>query len=322
MEYVIGIDGGGTKTVAVIARQTGSIIAEVTVGTTNPNTLDKIELTKNITKLFTLLKERAPEAFERVTNIYAGMSGVGTPQQKQLVSSIFKETLNISIPFKIVSDTMNALYAGTYGKPGIVQIAGTGSITYGINYQGVDLRLGGWGYLFGDEGSGYDLGRRAIVAVLEFEEKRTEKTELRELLLSHFGMDSGREMIEKIYNSKVPKQEIASLSTLLFKAYKNEDKVAVKIVHDASEQLASNIITVHKKLFSQQEVAPVVLVGGVFSEKEILPLLIKKKLANIKNLSVCIPELTPVCGSIIGALINKGIKVNKEIIANIKEPTK
>lgn len=317
MEYVIGIDGGGTKTVAIIADQTGKIIAEVTVGSTNPNTLNQKELTTNIKRMFNLLKEQAPIAFRQVTNIYAGMSGVGTPKQKQLVSSIFKETLKISTPFEIVSDTMNALYSGTYGKPGILQIAGTGSITYGINAKGFEFRLGGWGYLFGDEGSGYDLGRRAIVSVLEFEDKRTEKTILRDLLLSHFKVKSGREMIEKIYKSSVPKKEIASLSIYVFKAFKNEDSVAVKMVHDVAKQLTSNIKMVKEKLFSEQEVSPVILAGGVFSEN-ILPLLIKKKLENDNNIYVCLPEVPPVYGSIIGALKNRGITVNEELIKNIK----
>ncbi len=318
MEYVIGLDGGGTKTVAVIADQTGKIITEATGGTTNPNTLNQKELTTNIKRIFDLLKEQAPEAYRQVTYIYAGMSGVGTSKQKLIVSSIFKEILKISVPFEIVSDTMNALFSGTYGKPGIVQIAGTGSITYGINAKGFELRLGGWGYLFGDEGSGYDLGRRAIVSVLEFEEKRNEKTELKDLLLSHFNVKNGREMIEKIYKSSVPKKEIAPLSIYVFKAYKNEDRVAVKIVHDVAEQLTANVMTVNKELFSQQEVTPVILAGGVFSEKEILPLLIKRKLENSNNISVCLPEVPPVYGSVIGALKNKGITVNEEVLKNIK----
>src|SRR5690625_5281192 len=152
MGYVIGIDGGGTKTVAVIANTAGEVKVSSLVGPTNPNVLSFAALKETINNLFHQLRDQAPDAISRVETVFAGISGAGTEEKQNTIKKILMENVPSSTYFQVVPDSINALYAGTFGKPGIVQIAGTGSITYGINRENKHWRIGGWGYLFGDEG--------------------------------------------------------------------------------------------------------------------------------------------------------------------------
>lgn len=318
MEYVIGVDGGGTKTVAVIADNDGNIKASVETGPTNPNIVNGRELKSTFQRMFQKLKDQAPKEFHHVTNVFAGMSGVGTKQKQADIYMMITDLLPPSTCVHVEPDTMNALYSGTYGKPGIVQIAGTGSITHGINKYGEHFRIGGWGYLFGDEGSGYDLGRRAIIAVLQSEDGLGAKTLLTELLFKHFNVTSGRELLEKIYTRKRPKDGISALTKIIFHAYNQQDSVTSNFIHNIAKQLSFHITTVYNQLFEDHEQIQVVLVGGVFSVKEILPSLVKKELKSTPSISVCIPNLSPVGGSVVGAFLQQQKVLHKRVIENIK----
>ncbi|MEI3606983.1 BadF/BadG/BcrA/BcrD ATPase family protein [Pseudogracilibacillus sp. SE30717A] len=318
MDYVIGIDGGGTKTAAVLADLQGKIVAKALRGPTNPNLLCKTELQATINQLLNDLKKQAPFAFSQTVSIFAGMSGVGTKKQQAVVSSIITNIVEPSINVQIKPDPVNALYSGTYGKPGVVQIAGTGSVAFGINGKGESTRLGGWGYLFGDEGSGYDIGRRAIIKVVHAEDGLEDQTLLKELLLQHFEVADVRQMVEKVYHADNPKNEISSLSKIVFTAYKQLDLVAADILENVSKIVVSNLLNIHNQLFSQEQTILAVLAGGVFNDRSVLPLLVKKELEPNQFLSIVIPEIPPVAGSVIGALIERNIIITNEIINNLQ----
>ncbi len=318
MDYVIGIDGGGTKTAAVVADKAGKIVAQSLVGPTNPNVLCNTVLESTIIQLFKDLNQQAPSAFSQTVCLFAGMSGVGTKKQHQAVATIIHKIVNPMTNVHIQTDSINALYSGTFGKPGVVQIAGTGSITYGISRTGESTRLGGWGYLFGDEGSGYDIGRKGLIKVIEAEEGRGEKTELKDILLQYFNVANVRNMVEKIYHANNPKDEISTLSKMVFNAYKQHDQVAVEIVEDVAKVFVFNLQHVYQKLFSNEKSIPAVLAGGVFTDQEVLPFLIKKELGYDSFLSVTLPDIPPVAGSVIGALKQQEIKITGEIINTLQ----
>ncbi|WP_171038208.1 N-acetylglucosamine kinase [Aquibacillus sediminis] len=304
MTYVIGVDGGGTKTHAVLADQEGYVLKEVVVGPTNPNSLTDEQLEKTFEQLFTQFREQVPTEFLQVIRIFAGISGAASVETKAKVYRVIAGLVPSNIEVQVEPDTINALYSGTYGAPGMVQICGTGSVTYGVNANGVHDRVGGWGYLLGDEGSGYDIGKQGLIAALKYYDQRGPKTTLLHLLYDHFQVETGRQLVDKVYLATTPKHEIARLSKLVFQASLDGDAVATNIIHCIVREICLSIATLHKKLFDPNEKVKVILCGGVFNEKTnqlLLPLMRQEMINDHVDVNLVIPNLPPVGGSVIGA---------------------
>src|SRR5690625_3997614 len=166
MTYVLGIDGGGTKTTGIIVDEDGNVVAEATVGASNPNIVGQEDLISRFTELITTLENEDAASFNRLTQVFAGISGAGHGNSQQQQRDVLRRILPATVPITVDNDAIIALYAGTFGRPGIVQIAGTGSITYGINEKGCRGRVGGWGHLYGVEGSSYSSGLAGLLGVI------------------------------------------------------------------------------------------------------------------------------------------------------------
>lgn len=318
MTYVIGIDGGGTKTQAILADQNGHVIVNITVGPTNPNTISKEKLRITFQLVFNQFKDLAPYAFKNVTSIFAGISGAANKESKKLLYQIISSYLPTGITIRVEPDAINALYSGTFGEPGIVQICGTGSITYGINQDSIHDRVGGWGYLLGDEGSGYDIGRLGVIAALKFHDGRGQRTILLQRLYDFYQVENGRDLIEKVYQSHSPKHEISSVSKIVFQAVRDGDAVAKEIINKISKEICISIVTLYDKLFEANDNVKVILCGGIFSDQTILLPLIRKDIKEYdKNVTIVVPKLPPVGGSIIGACLSNKLDSHSTIIENL-----
>lgn len=317
MGYVIGIDGGGTKTEIVLADLKGSVFAKSLGGPTNPNLIDAVRLEQNFRKLFQQIQLKAPQEYQQVTSVFAGISGAGTEEAQEKIRCILSRIISEDVHIQVQPDSINALYSGTFGAPGIVQIAGTGSITYGINERNEHCRIGGWGYLFGDEGSGFDFGKQAVIAVLAELDGIGPKTKLTERLLNHFNVPNGRMLISKIYHSAVPKDELSPLSKVVFQVYKENDTVAIEIIKSAAKRLVDSILSLYDQHYKSNINVKVVLCGGVFKEKMILPRLIEQELLNYKYLQVVQPKMQPAGGSLIGAYLIENQIPTDEMINNM-----
>lgn len=317
MGYVIGIDGGGTKTEIVLADMNGSVFARSLGRPTNPNLIDAVRLERNFRELFQQIQLKVPQAYREVTSVFAGISGAGTEETQEKIKCILARIVSEEVHIQVQPDSINALYSGTFGEPGIVQIAGTGSITYGINEQNEHCRVGGWGYLFGDEGSGFDIGKQAVIAVLSELDGIGPKTKLTEKLLSHFNIPNGRMLISKIYHAPVPKDELSPLSKVVFQVYKENDTVAIGIVKSVAKRLADSILALYEQHYKSHTPVKVVLCGGVFNDKMILPRLIEQELLNYNYLQVVCPEMQPVGGSLIGAYLTEKRMPTDRLINNM-----
>ncbi|RIU91221.1 N-acetylglucosamine kinase [Oceanobacillus picturae] len=316
MAYYIGIDGGGTKTNAVLADEKGNILSQAISGASNPNAVGEQELSQVFQTLFLKLDNEGKTPLKNVKWVYAGIAGSANPANRTLLESILSKLLPHATVF-VEPDAVCALYSGTYGGAGIVQIAGTGSITYGMNEAGDQGRVGGWGYLFGDEGSGYAIGRAGVTEALKSVDGRGEPTILLEMLYAHFQVSQAQELIKKVYNAKQPKTIIAPLSRIVFQAYAQEDVVAQAILQQAAKDIASQIMSLYRTLFTSDEKTKVVLCGGVFQEKAVMPVLLKDYLKNIPLILVQ-PEFPPVAGSLIGAYKQATIQVSQNMLEQMK----
>ncbi|GAA0472412.1 N-acetylglucosamine kinase [Alkalibacillus silvisoli] len=297
MTIVLGIDGGGTGTQAAVADEVGYVYASVTVGPTNPNAVSRSQLKETILHMVNQLKEQDREAFKRIELGFAGMSGSGDSEKSRLVEEVFAECLP-DLRVIVFNDAINALYAGTLGEPGVVQIAGTGSITYGINEAGDPSRIGGWGYLFGDEGSGYMIGQKALQKVFHAYDGKMEADHLTEKITSLLNVDHVPDLIPAVYESKSPRETIASLSRPVFEAYDEGDHLASGMIEQAADHLALSINTMLKTHFKDNQ--DVILAGGLFKREDVLPKLLKSRIPLGSKLIILKKE--PVIGAVVAAL--------------------
>ncbi|MGN7297843.1 N-acetylglucosamine kinase [Ferdinandcohnia sp. SAFN-114] len=316
--YILGIDGGGTKTKGVIATEAGTIIAEATVGASNPNNVKKEDLKKELGKLIDILKTESRDTFKEVKRAYAGMSGVDHPSARKEMKLLLESLLPESILVTVNNDAITALYSGTLGKPGVVQIAGTGSITFGLNNEGILDRVGGWGYLLGEGGSGFAVGSEGLQEAFRAHDGLGSRTELTSLICGHFQVETLPEIIHSIYNAVNPKELIASLSRHVFTAADHGDKVAQAIIQKNAIHIGEAVSCLINKQFNENERAheiPVVLAGGLFNRLDLFkgPMeeIFEKYSINTKLIR---PEIEPVGGAVIAGLLEENIKVDAGFI--------
>jgi N-acetylglucosamine kinase-like BadF-type ATPase len=324
--YVLGIDGGGTKTKGVIADQRGKIIAQHTVGATNPNSVDPSVVGNELRELFNGLKKQGGSALGELSAVFAGMSGVDRPEDQDLIKKLLQKFLPSEVKLVVDNDGVNALYSGTLGHPGIVNIAGTGSITFGMNADGRRDRVGGWGYLIGDPGSGYAIGRAALQSVYDSYDGSGEKTSLSGLIKGHFMVDELPNIIQKIYEPGKARKAVAPLSQLVVKAADEGDKVAQGILFNAGKDMAKAIKTLLTKLFPKglnkdqaTETALLVLTGGVYQRSDLFIPTIQEELQRRgSRVEIILPQVPPVAGALVAALTSEGIDVTPSFLDQLK----
>jgi N-acetylglucosamine kinase-like BadF-type ATPase len=161
---------------------------------------------------------------------------------------------------KVVSDAEILLMAGAPSGPALALVCGTGSIVYGRTVTGELIRIGGWGYLFGDEGSGYAIGSVALRAVMQAYDERGPETVLSELVLERYGLSTPPELFPTIYGAESPRSELATLSALVEQAAGCGDSVAIAILEESSQELVRAIAVVYPKLGTPS--VPLVITGG------------------------------------------------------------
>src|SRR5699024_5266001 len=232
-------------------------MAEATVGASNPNIVSTTELVNTFSKLKLKLEVKNQEAFAKIDRLYAGISGTGHPSAQKKVHDILSDVMPACVSITVDNDAIIALYSGTLGKPGIVQISGTGSITYGINHKGKRDRVGGWGHLIGEKGSGYGLGSYALQAVFDAHDQLGPSTLLEKTVPAFFDEQTPPDLIPLIYRSSSPKETIASLGRLVMEAADRNDSVATDILYQNGYDIGQCIKTLASKLFEKNTPIPV-----------------------------------------------------------------
>jgi N-acetylglucosamine kinase-like BadF-type ATPase len=194
----------------------------------------------------------------RFASACLGFSGGPADKHALIAEMISAEKLFIT------TDAWIALSGATGGEPGIIVIAGTGSIAFGRNAQGQTGRAGGWGYIFGDEGGAFDIVRQALRAALRAEEYWGPATTLQKTLLDATGCTSINDVLHRFYTSDFPRDRIAALAPLVDQAANAGDETADSILEDAASQLAGLAHAVRGQLFVPGETVRAAYIGGVF----------------------------------------------------------
>jgi glucosamine kinase len=269
---VLGIDAGGTRTVCALADETGAILAEVKGAGANLQSAGELEVEKVLHDLIAKTLEGSPAP----AAICLGMAGVDRAHDAEVIRGILRR-IGHRAEIIIVNDALIALEAGVPGKAGTVVIAGTGSIAYGRDGQGRGARAGGWGYVLGDEGSGYWLGRLALRAVVRAADGRGGATALTDRVLAHFGVTRPRDLVREIYEGGPRPSSIAALARVVGAAAEDGDGLAQHLVSVGAQELASAVVSVAQRLGTESR--PIVMSGGTLLGLERLRRLLTEELA-------------------------------------------
>jgi N-acetylglucosamine kinase-like BadF-type ATPase len=195
--------------------------------------------------------------------ICLGIAGVDRPDDSAVVRAIMKR-IGYKARVLVVNDALVALEAGAPRQPGVVVISGTGSICYGRNAAGEAARSGGWGYVLGDEGSGYWIGRAALRAVLRQADKRGPSTALTAMLLEHFGVKQPQGLIHEVYHTNLKPAAIGALARSVQSAFAVGDEAAIGILRAAANELESSALSVARRLGMVGQAFTFILAGGIF----------------------------------------------------------
>jgi N-acetylglucosamine kinase len=258
--HVLGIDVGGTKTVCLLADERGEVIAQGRDEGANLQGAGELALEK---VLHSVMEKTLAERGVFPAVICLGIAGVDRAADEAVVRGIMKR-IGYKAKILVVNDALIALQAGVGSEQGIVIVAGTGSIAYGRNSRAEASRAGGWGYVLGDEGSGYWIGRLALRAVVRHADARGRVTSLTPRLLSHFGVERAADLIHKIYHEDVPPSAIAALAKYVQQSRDEGDTVAISILNRAADELITAATAVMTSLDLTEETFSFVLAGGMF----------------------------------------------------------
>ncbi len=260
MLHVLGIDAGGTKTVCHLADEKGSVLSESRGTGANLQAVGELEVEK---VLHAVMEEAIGDRGIVPAVICLGIAGVDRPDDAVTVRNIMRR-IGYKARVLVVNDALVALEAGAPGLPGVVIISGTGSISYGRNARGEAARSGGWGYVLGDEGSGYWIGRAALRAVLRESDKRGPKTALTRMLLEHFGVGHPQGLIHEVYHTNLKPAAIGALARSVQSAFVQGDRAAIGILRAAADELESAAVSVARRLDLVGERFTFILAGGIF----------------------------------------------------------
>ena len=278
---VLGIDVGGSKTVCLLADDHGAVIAEGRAEGANLQGAGELALEK---VLHTVMEQTLNGTPLVPSAICLGIAGVDRAADESVVRGIMSR-IGYKARILVVNDALIALQAGIGEAPGIVIVSGTGSIAYGRNARGEASRAGGWGYVLGDEGSGYWIGRMALRAVVRHTDGRGRPTTLTPRLLNHFGVQRAAELIHKVYDEELSPRSIAAVAKYVQLARDEDDAVATGILHTAADELITAATAVMTRLALTQTEFVFVLAGGMFHA---VPWL-------CDHLRLLLPNLAPQC---------------------------
>jgi N-acetylglucosamine kinase-like BadF-type ATPase len=240
--------------------------------------------------------------------------GAGAPEMEKLLQDLgFQST--------VVNGDMVIAHAGALRlKPGVIALAGTGSAVLGIGTKGERVKVGGWGPVYGDEGSAYRIGQMSLRAAARMADGRGPKTALKEALLHELGLKEFKETVSRVYVEEMPPREIAALTKIAYQVAETGDDVARNIFFCAGEELAEGVEAAIRQLELDQSEVLVSYQGAVLESCSLLRERFVETLNhNVPKVSVVAPEFEPVIGSYLLGCEALAWQVNGEAIEKLNQ---
>lgn len=316
MRYVIGVDGGQTSTTAVVADESGCLLGIGHGGPANhihePGGGERIR--RSLSDAIRGALTMADLENARIAAACLGMTGGGDEAMRALCAPLVP-----SDTILFGQDTRIALYSVTFGRPGVVVISGTGAASYGLNACGDGASAGGWGYLMGDEGSGYWIALRALNACCRAHDSIGPPTQLLPLLLQHTETPDLRHLHRRVYSGALSRPDIAALSEVVGRAAAAGDATATRILRDAGRELALIVNAVIVKLALQQEPVTVGTVGGVFRAGRFVLRSFREAVKRVApNANITSARVPSAVGAALMALDELGVPAHDDLFARVE----
>ena len=306
MNYFFGIDGGGTKTKASLVDENLNIISEGIGGPSNFLVFDINDVASSILELVNGICVKGNIPLSNVKSILLGTAGAGRREDAErlenAVTQKAKEQNLVINNFRVENDGRIALEGAFSGKPGSILIAGTGSFMFGKDSEGNLNRVGGFGRILGDEGSGYKIGRMGLSEVGKDFDSRNGGTLLTQLVKDNFAISNLSELINEVYKNNF---DIPKVAPFVIKAAKEGDVICKAILDNEVNGLVEHIVTMKNK--ASEEILSVSLVGGTITTDNYFAHLFKAEAAQIPNVKIIDAELPPHIGA---ALLAKNMFIN------------
>ncbi len=314
MVWVLGVAGGGTRTVAVVANEKGRVLGRGESGPATQHTIGLASATNAIRTATQAAIDDAGLVGPALSAAFFGLAGVDRPVDRQIMAGAVA-SLGLHCPVHLDHESCAALAGATDGKPGVVIMSDTGSIAFGEDTQGNRARAGGYGPLLGDEGSGYDIARKALVAVLRAEDGRGPATSLSERLRKRFMLEKMTDLINLVYGDPAPlgRAEVASLTPLIIEAANDGDGIARELLRVAGRELGLAGAAVLSRLdWSGLTSIPVAGTGSVFSAGNLLALPMQQVIRSAwPQVQFTSPRHTAAYGAVLLALRSLGITLEE-----------
>jgi N-acetylglucosamine kinase-like BadF-type ATPase len=270
MPYYLGIDGGGTKTRCVLADET-TVFAKAMTGGSNIVRLGEVQAREALHTAIRQACANAKISPGQIRAVCIGAAGAARPEVAAKIRSILAEVIPERTPeiagtnIEVVGDTEIALEAAFGRGPGVIAIAGTGTIAYGRDAAGHTARAGGWGFAVSDEGSGHWIGRRAVSAILSARDEGLE-TALTAMVLQTWKLTTIDELVQ--HANSTPPPDFPRLFPIVLRAADQADSIARELLSDAGAKLAELAAIVIRRLapHAPADMLPVAMTGSVFRQ--------------------------------------------------------
>lgn len=262
MPYVVGIDGGGTKTAVTIAYDNRDIALSFNVGPINVNGGNLAAIRASFVEMFERIASCCA-TIQHVEHICIGAAGVSNPQVMSFLEQNVRDN-GYTGQLTITGDQETALYGAQNAMQGIILIAGTGSICFGVNEKGQQHRTGGFGHLIDDEGSGYSIGRDLLATLVQVEDGRMSNSVIPAMIYKQLGLSTVQEVIGFVYSKETTKKDIAKLAPIMTLACEQGDKQALMLAQQCAASLYELLVPVIERLELSE--SPIAIAGSVLQK--------------------------------------------------------
>ncbi len=320
-QFVIGVDGGGSKTEAVILNERGEVLG---LGRSGSSNYHLVGMSGARDALLVAMHKAATAAnveFTQASAVTWALAGAGHQTDVRLLENLQHETFP-HVHGNVVTDAVAALVGGVGTHRGIVLIAGTGMIVYGEKGAETSARAGGWGYII-DQGSGYHLAREALQAVTRAADGSNLPTRLQQGLLDKLHLKKTSDLVSWLYAPERQVSEVAALAPMVLAEAEMRDPMAVAIIAQAADALAANVEAVARRLgFDEEATFPLVLTGGLLgTSKFYRQTTIQSVHTRLSNARAQTPRHNAAMGAGLMALESLGIplEIPADVPATIEE---
>lgn len=322
MKYLLGFDGGGTKTIGYIGNDEGLVLAKAYGGPSNYHAVGISNVKCTLDNLINTLCSSIGIDSKEIKILSLGLAGVDRPDDKKIIEEAIWE-IGIKSDLIINNDGKTSLIGALGKEEGIITICGTGSISLGIDKDKKLVRAGGWGHIIGDEGSGYDFGVKALNAVMRYYDGRGKKTILKDKVLKQLNFTDCQEIIGYVYDETRSKSDIAKLAPIVFEAARQGDDTALKIIDEAVNELGEITETVARQLNFRESETILSIDGGILKNVDLVRDRFMSQMRHrIKGIQITYPLFNSAIGALILGWNRLGVKYSidslKQQIKDVK----